>query len=292
MENLNLQPNKENQENSEEYTSKIHLVFSRHEEKESAEDGQSDDDVRLTEQGRMNAVDSAELDDVSQAVAYGSPKKRAQETAGLKMSGKQPEITGEESLEELKKKLDAGREVGSKLGTDKRLDFYIDFNSPYGKWLYEKFKEGNYIEALLLESDAKAEEFGDPEAETGMTYTSRLSEVISRYVKAANRWNELVSDEEDYDDTLTRIFGTHAGVNEAFLGKIIEKVKGEDELRKFIAKIPEGFDYNEGFDLNIVTNDKGEKKVMITYEHVNQDGEVDFRFDEELDPKTLESFIE
>ncbi|MEX1014796.1 MAG: histidine phosphatase family protein, partial [Candidatus Paceibacterota bacterium] len=278
MNNFESPKNIENQESKEQYISRIHLVFLRHEEKEKSKEDQSDDEVRLTEKGRRSAAESSNLDSVSQAVAYGSPKKRAQETAGFRMSGNQAEITGEETLEELKEKLDKDLKVGTKLGIDERLSFDIDFKSPYGSWLYKKFENGEYIKALLLESDKKAKELGDKEAETGSIYASRLSEIILRYVKASDRWNELVKENEDYEETLTRIFGTHAGVNEAFLGKVIEETKEVEELNKFIELIPNGFDYNEGFDLDIITTPENKKKIKISYEHKNEDGEVNFEF--------------
>ena len=40
--------------------------------------------------------------DISQSMAFGGPKERSQETAGLMMAGLKDEITGMESLEELK----------------------------------------------------------------------------------------------------------------------------------------------------------------------------------------------
>lgn len=282
--------NIENQEDKEKFKSRIHLSFSRHEEKETS-DEKSDKEIRLTEKGRKKAAESSKTEDVSQAISYGSPKKRAQETAGLKMSGKQPEITGKESLEELKEKIDKDIKIGSKLGIDERLSFDIDFSSPYGKWLYKRFGDGEYIKALLLESDEKAEELAEEEVETGSTYASRLSEIILRYMKVSDRWNELVEENEEYDKTLTRIFGTHAGICESFLGKVIEKVKSREELEKFINLIPGGFDYNEGFDLDVLITPDGKKKIKIKYEHKDEDGEIDYAFNEEVDPDILRSLI-
>ena len=82
--------------------------------------------------------------DLNQAVAFGSPRKRAQQTSAYAMAGKSLDtITGSESLEELKEKIDKDLKVGSKIGSDPRLDFYLDKNcSPAILW--------NYLEGKLL----------------------------------------------------------------------------------------------------------------------------------------------
>ena len=96
-------PDFESTESLKDYTSKIELIFMRHEEKEN-DKMKSDEEVRLTPAGRMHAKEKAVQDDIGQSMAFGSPRKRTQETAGLVMSGKLEEITGTETLEQLKEK--------------------------------------------------------------------------------------------------------------------------------------------------------------------------------------------
>ena len=83
----------------------------------------------------MRAKEKAVYDDINQSMAFGSPRKRTQETASLIMSGKLEEITGTETLEELKEKLDKDLPLksGSKIRVDGRLNFEADFTSDYGK---------------------------------------------------------------------------------------------------------------------------------------------------------------
>ena len=91
--------------------------------------------MRLIPAGKIHAKEKAEMDDISQSMAFGSPRKRTQETAGLVMSGKLEEITGTETLEELKEKLDKDLPLksGSKIRADDRLNFEVDSASAYGK---------------------------------------------------------------------------------------------------------------------------------------------------------------
>ena len=95
------QSNFENKEQLKDYTSKIELIFMRHDEKEN-DKTKGDEEVRLTPEGKMHAKDKALQDDINQSMAFGSSRNRTQETAGLVMSGKLKEITGTETLEELK----------------------------------------------------------------------------------------------------------------------------------------------------------------------------------------------
>src|SRR3989338_3137579 len=98
-----IQFNPENREAKEIITSKIDLRFFRHAEKES-DKSKSDEEIELTETGRKQAIEKSGDSDISQSVAFGSPRKRTQQTAGFVMGGSLDEITGNESLDELKKR--------------------------------------------------------------------------------------------------------------------------------------------------------------------------------------------
>lgn len=95
----------ENEASKERYVSKINLHFFRHGEKEK-DPSKNDTDIELTETGKKQALGKSNLKNINQAVAFGSPRLRAQETAGFVMAGRQKDIIGEESLNELKKKVD------------------------------------------------------------------------------------------------------------------------------------------------------------------------------------------
>ena len=65
----------ETKEKKEQITSIIDLRFFRHAEKES-DKNKSDEEIELTETGRRQAVEKSKGTDISQAVAFGSPRKR------------------------------------------------------------------------------------------------------------------------------------------------------------------------------------------------------------------------
>ena len=87
----------------EQYRSKIELRFFRHSKKESSGHGHQ---VKLSPEGRMLAKEKSPAEiNINQAIAFASPRVRAQETAGFVLAGSQDVITGDESLVELKEKL-------------------------------------------------------------------------------------------------------------------------------------------------------------------------------------------
>lgn len=185
-ERLNL----ESREGKEKITSKINLRFFRHADKESNNE-KTDEEIELTETGQKQAIEKSEDDDISQSVAFGSPRKRTQQTAGLVMSGQLEEITGNETIEELKEKLNKELKVGSKVGIDKRLDFSIDFSTDFGKKALEAVKNGKWLKFLVEESDKIAEESNDNDIETYSDYASRVAEIVKKYLAVASRWDKL-----------------------------------------------------------------------------------------------------
>lgn len=282
----------ENRENREVVTSKIDLRFFRHGEKES-DKTKPDEEMRLTETGKRQAVEKSVDKDITQAVAFGSPRKRTQETAGLVMTGQLDEITGKEGLEELREKLDKELKVGSKIGVDKRLDLNSDSTSEYGKKAYEAFKNsGKFLKFLVEESDALAESLKDKTAFTYSRQASNVAEFLAKYLAIAPRWDNLAQDEnKSYGDTLKRFFSTHQGIAESFLAKIIEQTKGKEERDAFVTALGnKGFDYAEGFNVEISTVGGKEQRVRISYKK-EKDGKTLFAYDEIVPKEKIEGLI-
>lgn len=283
--------NPETKEREEAITSKIDLRFFRHAEKES-DKNKSDEEIELTETGRRQAVEKSEDKDISQSVAFGSPRKRTQQTAGLVMGGQLDEIIGNESIEELKEKLNKELKVGGKIGIDERLDFNIDFSTDFGKRALEAVKNGEYLKFLVEESDTLAESFKDAATETYSGMAGRVAEIVKKYLAIAPRWDKLAQDEiKNYEDTLKRFLGTHQGIGESFLAKVIEKTKGKAERDVFVSALDnQGFDFAEGFDLEIETTDKNEQKIHILFKK-EKDGQVMFEYDEVVPLEIIEGLI-
>lgn len=280
----------ENIKKIKDYTSKIKLIFMRHDEKEN-DKTKNDEEVRLTPAGKIHAKEKAEQDDISQSMTFGSPRKRTQETAGLIMSGQSEGITGTETLEELKEKLDKDLTLksGSKIRVDDRLNFEADFTSNYGKKALEAAKSGKYLKFLVEDSDRLAKEENDNKSSTYTKQAQAIASIIQKYYGIAPRFNELVQDKnKNYEDIMKRFFGSHQEVLESFLAKIIEKTKGIEERDKFVQALNnQGFDYAEGFDIEIKNKESGEPTIHISYKK-EKDGEKIFEFDEDVDKEALE----
>ena len=286
-------PNFESPESLKDYTSKIEMVFMRHEEKEEEKENdktKSDEEVRLTPMGKIRAREKAEMDDIGQSMAFGSPRKRTQETAGLVMSGKLDDITGAESLEELKEKLDKDLplESGSKIRVDDRLNFEVDFASDYVKKALEAAKRGNYLKFLVEDSDRLAKEDNNNKSSTYTTQAQAIASIVKKYLNIAPRFNELAQDKNNnYEDTMKRFFGSHQGVLESFLAKLIEKTKGVGERDKFVQVLNnQGFDYAEGFNIDIKNKESSEPIIHISYTK-EKDGEIIFEYNEDIDKDVL-----
>ncbi|KKU13441.1 MAG: hypothetical protein UX17_C0017G0005 [Parcubacteria group bacterium GW2011_GWC2_45_7] len=281
----------ETKEVREQITSTIDLRIFRHAEKES-DKNKTDEEIELTETGRKQSVEKSEDKDISQSVAFGSSRKRTQQTAGLVMGGKLEEITGDESIEELKEKLDKELKVGSKIGIDKRLDFNIDFSTDFGKKVLEAVKNREYLKFLVEHSDSFAESFKNADTETYSGMAGRVAEIIKKYLTIAPRWDKLTQDEsKDYEDTLKRFFGTHQGIGESFLAKIIEQTKGKVERDTFVSALGnQGFDFAEGFDVKIETVNDKTQNIHISFKK-EKDGQVIFEYDEIVPREIIDGLI-
>ena len=109
----------------------------------------------------------------------------------------------------------------------------------------------------------------------------------------APRWDRLATDEVNgYEDTLRRFLGTHLGIGESFLAKVIEETKGKAERDKFVAAVKgQGFDFVEGFEVKIETDDAGKTTVRISYEKPKDDKQPGFKYDEIVPQEVIERMI-
>ena len=275
-------------EKKEKLPAKIELHFFRHSIKESNDVTLPKDElVKLSMEGRNLSLEKAYQDvNFDQAVAFGSPRVRTQETAGFVMTGSHDDITGTESLEELKEKLGKDLKLGSKIGIDERLNFTDSNDSPVGKALNEAYAKGMYVKFMIEESDKLAQETGDT---TGANYSAKagqLASLIQKYVSVLPRWKELMKTNK-YSESLERYMGTHASVQEAFLAKLIEVTDGVEARDAFISMIAaNGFGYIEGFEAEVTSDEKGEPVVHISYS--TEKG----KFKKHISPEILEQIIQ
>lgn len=284
-------------ENEKSYTSREVLHMMRHDAKEK-DPSKTDTTIRLTPEGRMHAHELASSEtNINQSVAFGSPRDRAQETAGHIMAGGQEDITGQETLEELKAKLDQEFSEGgaSKIGVDPRLNFILDKGQPYADEVYKYFDAGQYLEYVVNQSDQRAVELGD---ETNFTYSrsaKAVAEVVLKYLHIAPRWDKLANDpSKGYSDTLERFLGSHQGVFESFLAKVVEKTKGVEERDRFVIAVDkQGFGFSEGLEVEILSHGSEQITLHLTYRKENQENpEKSFEFDEDIPVGLMQEIVQ
>lgn len=275
-----------------EETSKIALKFFRHSIKEN-DPGKTDQEISLTPAGKALAKSRSSAEtNVAQSVAFGSPRVRTQETAGLVMAGGQGDITGTETLEELRGKLDAGLVKGTKIAVSDLLDFIVDDTSAFGKIFFDAYREGRYLQFIVQESDQKAAELQDNVNDTYSRMAARIALLIKRYVVFAPRFDALVLDPvKHYTDTMERFLGTHQGVAESFLAKVIEKTKGVSERDRFVTALGnKGFDFAEGFGMDIRSFANGERKLHLSFKK-EKEGAESFVFDEDVPMEVVDEIV-
>lgn len=253
---------------------KVVLHFMRHSIKEKAPE-KSDTDILLSQAGRELAAKKFESPlDPRYSHIKGSPRVRTHETATAAATqdpNARPEDLG----------------VG-KMRVDERLDFNLDDSHGYGKRFYDEFSAGKAMPFLVHESDTLAKETGDTVSSTYSSMAAGIAEIIYRNFQAASRGASILEQSEHPENELNdfeRILATHGTIQECFLLKVAEKMKGvaaRDEMLPLVGE--NGFDFNEGFDVTL-SKEKGEEQIRITYI------KGDYVFDEVVPASVIEEII-
>ena len=265
------------------------LSFLRHAERE-IDENKDDVDIGLTEEGKRQAFGVGESDQLERRVAFSSPRKRAQETAGFVMLAKKIGIDAErtESLEEIQKLLKP-----ASLRIDERLDFAVDVNSEFNRTMLDEYKQGRYLEFLVKDSDDLAEKLGDNTTLTYKRSAAQIAEVIKDHIAIVPRWDQMVRHSNKPDaHVLERILVSHGGILESFLARIIEETKGVEVRNAFLKSLDNnGFGYTDGFTVEVsIDNDTKNPVVRINYKAVKEVG-PQFEFQESVDGALLEKII-
>lgn len=280
----------ENQESVPKVEIRLHLM--RHDIREATgealpeeiEQGiDPDNRTPLTAEGIWNAAALGRDDvDLSRARAMGSARIRSGHTAGLHMVGGREEIEGTENRDELE---DVIRQLGGgNIRTDERLNFRDDKSAPLGRYLDEAYFAKTYLKTIVEESDSFAREHG---GEYQSTYTGKAAQVASlvdTYFKAASRLRQVsegvqAAQAEKYEGMLAshgedflqssapfeRFMGSHQGIPESFLLKVVEITQGIEARNELLTQIGNaGFGYSEGFDIKI-TEQNNEVNGELVY---------------------------
>ncbi len=263
------------------------LHIFRHAEKAGGNDVSQEEDLvmPLKPEGKLNSIKKGkETQHIEGAWsrAVGSPRQRAQETAALRRAAHHPDIKGTESLAEIDALLGEG---GLYQGTDidRRLDMpFIKGETPEFDALLEAYADGHYVKTAYDNYKNALEETRND------TTFGRQVRNIAELIAWHTGINRKLADRHDYyadkpnpeklPPALERFKSTHGGVAESFLVEFIRRTKGQDEAEKFLDFFPNGFNYNEGPDVDITGTRDSEQQLHITLELTR--GEKTYSLDE------------
>lgn len=274
-----------------EIETKAILHFMRHGKREKGATREEDlhYDLRLTEQGRKQSDEKGKRVNphAEVAVGLGSSRTRSQETAYRVMLANEG-IVPEDSFEDIEKKVAENLKYGKKMIVDDRLNFSSE--GPIGKDLDKAYEEGRYMPWVINESDRKAIEMGDNISSTYTRMAGNAAEIVARYLKIGENFNRVVSKKEDrseYEElgnTMERYPGTHMGVSESFVAKVIEKKLGKEKKDEFLQEVGGGFGETEGIRVEIINKGQA-SKVYLYFEVGGQEDRV------EIDDQLLQDVI-
>jgi len=293
-----VNPQEKEVADQEEYTSRILLHFIRHGQKESIE-GKPNFEMRLTEEGKQQSIDKGRKREVASptAMAYGSKMVRSQEEAifeWLAAAGVE-DLSVKESYEDMKVKVNQGLGYGSRVGVDKRLGFKEE--PAFQKLSEEAYNKKEGLKFMVEKSDDIVKDQKDKTSTSYSRVSAQIAQVLEKYSQMAPQWGKLVKvKENEYGKVLERFMGSHSGVIDVFLCKLVEKIKkneGKGERDKLIAALNnQGFDFTEGFDIEIdMKKDSKEPEIKIKYNKQDAEGKELFTFNEVITQEVLDDII-
>lgn len=258
-----------NQESEKKYGLNIHAVFEfgRHDVpgkiKEGPKKGMSAD--FLTDEGKQNSADRGYMISEENVVAYGSPKKRAQETVDIEMQA--AEIFSEGGVNVVNKKLEDMPEGLLKEGVQKEgnkfkvkiaeeLDATADFDKimPKAKeWAQEQIDAGSekglyhLIVQYYLDNSELCEQEGvdtPREAASQIAYRAAREVGMTRFLK------------NDTDIRMVNI--SHGPKLEPFLLEVVDDFKTLDDLGEALSP-------GESFSIEVNTDDSGNREIKLKF---------------------------
>lgn len=280
------------QDPKESTESKIVLYFFRHGKKEAQKEGQKEEDILLTEKGRKQAVEKGQqlTPHPEVSVAFGSERVRSQETAVRIMLSGLENINSDTPLEEIQSMIDKELKYGKKVGEDTRLGFIEEEGSEIlatsDAW-HEKQKRLRYLVDL---SDSLVVKNKDLKSTCYTRHAANIALLVKKYIIVGNNFSRLTQENpskyQTFNNTLERYLGTHNGIGESFILKIVEKQQGAAAREELLQAIGEGgFGDTEGFALEIVN--QGEIQQLVVKLHTkNKDWSIF------IDPRVLDEIIE
>lgn len=258
---------------------KLILEFMRHGKKENAPE-KHDDEVRLLPQGKAQATSKGkELGvNIKAAVGRRSPKKRTGETVLHAMLANETGVDPDANLEDLEMvtgaALNSGKNINlKKLSVDKRLGF--ELGGVIGQEMLAAYKAGKLLPYVVEHSDERVLAEGEGGTTTYSMFAANVADIIRGYLSAANNFNRLAlknKADENFGRQIERYLGTHQGVVENFVAKVLEKKYGVAKRDEFVKSVGGGFKETEG--IHVEVNNHGEEQSVAMTFNMNGQKEI------------------
>jgi len=259
----------------------IRLEIFRHDDKGSNTTADPNEDVDktlpLSKTGRKHASENGKNKNPhpETAIAYGSLRHRTIETAERQLLAHETFVKEDLSLDEINKLIGDKLRIGKKYKNTELLDFNFNGSDQFREATADHFVNKKDLLVWYLEqSDQLVENEKDQISTSYSRLAGNVATLVSKYFDAYSKWKKIVSDNPDkynkYDNELQRFMGTHQGVAESFLMKVIEKTNGKKEVYNFInsLKSKNGFEFGEGYSL-VISETKNNNNELTKIMSVN-----------------------
>jgi hypothetical protein len=257
----------------------IRLEIFRHDRAAGAAPGMTDQERRLTPEGRVKATQKGKekAPDSQMGIAYGSPRERAQETALRQLLANEAIAGDETTLDELKASIKKALPFGNKLVISDKLDYATSKPDPAYTEAYNKnYNKGELLSFMLNESDDLVRKQMDANDYSYSRIASNIAAIVKKYAGIMPTW-ERIYDKKQYGDAneMQRFVGTHQAIPEIFLLKVIEKTEGKKAAAQFLEELPDknGGGFSEGISV-IIRMEQAKPEIAIRY------GNKEFMIDE------------
>lgn len=235
---------------------RLHII--RHGKKDGGNDVTPEVDMamKLKPEGRMQAHEKGVAFETSGGIASGSTRARARETAMHMANANNPEVSGEETYDELVEKL--GGEFMAGPYTNTGLDMPFSKDHEFFSVINEKANEGKLLTWYGEVDDENVKNGADRSTSVYGIQAREVASIVARFARIAMKMvDQAVYAKEKGKEIETereQVMGTHGGVNESFLAEVIRRTlpNGEEERWKFLNTIPNGVSETQGSDIDIL----------------------------------------
>jgi broad specificity phosphatase PhoE len=269
----------------------IRLEFFRHDAKtveSTAGPRPHDNEVLLTPEGRAHAAEVGKVrnPNLAYAIAYGSERKRSQETAMISIAANSDlyadhmqfgdvleSVAGEWEGREGRDQKQPG--YGGKLGVMEELNFgYGEVGGAFHTEFYKHYLESkDALRFIYEQSDARVQQLKEPSADSYTRTAGNIASIVKRYFKTERNWEKIAGDPKHATSNgeLQRHLGSHQGTLEPFLMKVIERREGPPGVDRFLTDLKlrngneNGFGYSEGYSTDIHPDESGGYSATIRY---------------------------